>query len=103
MTFSISTEASRSVRLVIAGALDINTVTRLRPTLDSLFARGAPNVVVDLSGLRMIDSSGVGVLVGFGKRLRSRGGAITFTGLRDQPLAVFRLLRIDRALDLMAG
>jgi anti-anti-sigma regulatory factor len=46
----------------------------------------------------MVDSSGVGALVSLYKRARAQGGAVIVTGLRDQPLAIFRLLRLDRVM-----
>ena len=42
--------------------------------------------------------SGVGALIRFYKRLRMGGCHFTVSGLRDQPLAVFRLLRLDERL-----
>jgi anti-sigma B factor antagonist len=55
-------------------------------------------VVVDLSFLRVIDSSGVGAIVSLYKRVRATGGDVRVVGLRDQPLAIFQLLRLDRVL-----
>jgi anti-anti-sigma factor len=46
----------------------------------------------------MLDSSGVGALVSLYKRVRAQGGDVVVTGLRDQPLAIFRLLRLDRVM-----
>jgi anti-sigma B factor antagonist len=55
-------------------------------------------VEVDLSNLRLIDSSGVGALVSLYKRAHAQGSNVEIRGLRDQPLAIFRLLRLDRVL-----
>ena len=55
-------------------------------------------VTVDLSALRLIDSSGVGAIVSLYKRVRAQGGKVGVTGLRDQPLAIFKLLRLDKVL-----
>ena len=53
-------------------------------------------MVVDLSGLDLIDSSGVAALVALYKRVRAVGGQVSVTGARDQPLAIFKLLRMDK-------
>jgi anti-sigma B factor antagonist len=55
-------------------------------------------VEVDLSRLRIVDSSGVGALVSLYKRLRAQGGEMVVSGLQNQPLAIFRLLRLDRVM-----
>ena len=82
--------------LKIEGALDALSAPDLRPTLDALVTEGRKKVVVDLSGLRLVDSSGIGVIVSLFKRIGAQGGTVRVTGLRDQPLAIFRLLRLDR-------
>ena len=46
----------------------------------------------------MVDSSGVGAIVSLYKRVRGAGGEVVVAGLRDQPLAIFRLLRLDRVM-----
>ena len=56
--------------------------------------------MVDLSGLDLIDSSGVAALVKLYKGVRGVGGTIEMTGARDQPLAIFKLLRMDKVFDL---
>jgi anti-sigma B factor antagonist len=38
----------------------------------------------------------VGVIVSLFKRVRANGGQVRIQGLRDQPRAIFRLLRLDR-------
>jgi anti-sigma B factor antagonist len=81
--------------LKIEGELDANTAPELRPVLDALVSERRPRVIVDLSSLRLIDSSGVGALVSLYKRLRAAGGDVQISGVRDQPLAIFKLLRLD--------
>jgi anti-sigma B factor antagonist len=97
MKFEISKTSDR-VRLAIEGELDALTVSDLRAELDRL-VDGAPlEVEVDLGHLRLIDSSGVGALVSLYKRVKAKGGSVEIKGLRDQPAAIFKLLRLDRVL-----
>ena len=98
MTFSLFMSLTKGMRLIVAGELDVNTVDRLEPTLTMVVRRRPVHIEVELSRLRMIDSAGVGQLVDFCKRLRAVGCRPLIVGLRDQPLAVFRLLRLDRML-----
>ena len=95
MTFSRTDNGEETV-LKIEGALDAVTAPEIRPTLEALVAEQRRRVVVDLSGLRLIDSSGVGAVVSLYKRVRAHGGTVSVVGLRDQPLAIFKLLRLDR-------
>jgi anti-sigma B factor antagonist len=86
--------------LAVNGSLDINSAPLLAEEIDKIVAAKPKKVVVDLSGLDLIDSSGVAALVKLYKGVRGGGGAITMTGARDQPLAIFKLLRMDKVFNL---
>jgi len=90
------TDDGDETKLVIDGTLDAVTAPELRPALDQLVGENRKLITIDLSALKLIDSSGVGVLVSLFKRVRANGGDVRITGLRDQPLAIFKLLRLDR-------
>jgi anti-sigma B factor antagonist len=100
MTFSISNSDQDMARIVIEGELDRVSVADLRGEIDRLLARKPPRVEIDLGLLRSIDSAGVGALVFLYKGVRAYGGEAVVTGLRDQPLAIFKLLRLE---NVMAG
>ncbi|AGP34118.1 anti-sigma factor antagonist [Sorangium cellulosum So0157-2] len=78
------------------GTLDAVTAPEFRTLVDELVAENRQNITLELSSLRLIDSSGVGVIVSLFKRVRANGGQVRIVGLRDQPRAIFRLLRLDR-------
>lgn len=84
--------------LRIAGELDAVSVVELRSTLDKLVDERHLKIVVDLSSLRLIDSSGVGAIVSLYRRVRAYGGSVELLGVQDQPLAIFKLLKLDRVL-----
>ncbi|HEX6274068.1 MAG TPA: STAS domain-containing protein [Polyangiaceae bacterium] len=94
MNHSIHDEGNTTF-LRIRGELDALSAPELRPVLDKLVEERHPDVTVDLSDLRLIDSSGVGALVSLYKRVRATGGAVRFVGVRSQPLVIFKLLRLD--------
>jgi len=87
-------------RLTIRGSLDINSAPALSEEIDKIIATHPPTVTVDLAGLDLIDSSGVAALVKLYKNVRANGGTIAITGARDQPLAIFKLLRMDKVFNL---
>jgi anti-sigma B factor antagonist len=85
-------------RLRLEGALDVTSAPELRILIDDLVAQKPAKVVVDLSALRLIDSSGVGTLVSLYKRLKTVGGKLVLEGVRDQPRQILQLLNLDRIL-----
>ena len=94
MNHSLSDDGGSMV-LRIRGELDALSAPELRPVLDKLIDERHPEVCVDLSELRLIDSSGVGALVSLYKRVRANQGSVRFTGVKAQPLVIFKLLRLD--------
>jgi len=86
--------------LMVRGSLDINSAPALAEEIDKIVAARPTKVVVDLAMLDLIDSSGVAALVKLYKGVRNAGGAMTISGARDQPLAIFKLLRMDKVFNL---
>lgn len=100
MNHSISDDGQTTF-LRIRGELDALSAPELRPALDRVVDERMSEVIVDLSELRLIDSSGVGALVSLYKRVRSNGGTVRFTGVTSQPLVIFKLLRLDIVFGLV--
>jgi anti-sigma B factor antagonist len=95
MAFSIVNLGSGVAEIAIEGQLDHATISVLRPELSKLLRLRPARVDLDLSRLRLIDTSGVGMLLGFLKNLRDQGGQLTLCGLRDQPLEIFKLISME--------
>ena len=86
--------------LTLNGALDAGTTPQFKEVADKVKAEGRKEVVIEASSLRLIDSTGVGAIVALFKGVRAYGGKMTFRGVRDQPRAIFRLLRLDKVFNI---
>jgi anti-sigma B factor antagonist len=87
-------------RLQIEGAVDALSAPDLRPIFDKVVAERRRRVIIDLDKVTMIDSSGVGAIVSLFKRVKAEGGQVLVVGAKDQPLAVFKLLKLDKVFGL---
>ncbi|MFI9430708.1 STAS domain-containing protein, partial [Streptosporangium sp. NPDC052375] len=58
----------------VGNRLDVGTVAGMRPRLHEAVDSGSGDLIVDLSGLEMIDATGLGVLVGTHRRGGGGGG-----------------------------
>lgn len=96
----IRTDNDTESRLELNGALDALTAPDIRPIFDKVVADGRRRVTVDLEKVTMIDSSGVGAIVSLFKRVKADGGQVLVVGAKDQPLAVLKLLKLDRVFGL---
>ena len=86
--------------LSVQGEVDVYTAPRLRERLIELVEGGARHVVVDLSRVEFLDSTGLGVLVGALKRLRAVNGTLGLVCAHERLLKIFRITALDRVFAL---
>jgi anti-sigma B factor antagonist len=101
MELSLSTHTvGEHTVLEVGGEVDVYTAPRLRERLIELVEGGARHVVVDLSRVEFLDSTGLGVLVGALKRLRAAGGTLGLVCAHERLLKIFRITALDRVFAL---
>jgi anti-sigma B factor antagonist len=67
---------TRTHAIEIEGEIDLHAAPSMQERIDAVLERGKTRVIVDLSAVRYIDSTGLTVLLGALKRLRRDGGAL---------------------------
>lgn len=64
---------NKTLYVVLCGELDENSSTHVRHKLDDIFSKGDFNqIIIDLSEMQFMDSTGIGVLIGRYKKMKSR-------------------------------
>jgi len=58
-------------------------------------------LVLDLSRLRFVDSSGLGAFISFLRKLNAKGGDLKLFGMSKAVRAVFELVRMHRVFDIL--
>jgi anti-sigma B factor antagonist len=86
--------------VTVEGEVDVATAPALRDELYRLIDQGATEIVVDLSGMDFIDSTGLGVFVGALKRAREGGGGIELRGLKPAARKVFDITGLSSAFTI---
>jgi anti-sigma B factor antagonist len=85
--------------VAVEGELDLYTAPQLRDAVLAAVADGADHVVLDLTGVPFMDSSGLGVVVACLKRLREGGGDLAVvTPPGSPPTKLLSLTGLDRAI-----
>jgi anti-sigma B factor antagonist len=82
-----------------AGEIDLATVPALRQAVSEHLAAGVTLLVLDLSEVTFIDSTGLGVLVGAGKKAAGVGGSMRL--VCDNP-RILRLLAMTGLSGVLA-
>jgi len=83
-------------RLVAANA------PKLREDLAGIIDAGNNRLILDLSGVDFVDSSGLGAIVGALKRISVRGDLVV-CGLGQSPAQLFRLTRMDKVFRIFGA
>lgn len=82
--------------------LDAHNSGELKAQMVKLFEEGHANLLIDLQGVRFVDSSGLGALVSGFKNASSRNGSLRLSGLQLQVKSMFELTRLHRVFEIYA-
>jgi anti-anti-sigma factor len=83
----------------ISGDFDVNSVGDARELFEALAVQGS-DVVVDLTDVRFIDSSGIGAIVFLYKRLVAQKHNMALVGVNGQPKELLAILKISQTIDV---
>jgi len=81
--------------LYLAGVIDTVSSMKLKSVIDSLIDKGNIKIVVDMSKVEYVSSSGWGVFSSRIKEIRQKGGDIKIFGMDQEVDAVFHMLGFD--------
>lgn len=80
------------------GRLDMQSAGELRQELSRLAERGRDRLVLDLDGVRFMDSSGLGAIISGLKAARQAGGDLRIARANEQVRLVLQLTSLDQVL-----
>jgi anti-sigma B factor antagonist len=72
------------------------TIPALRAEMRGVLEEGVRELVIDLAGVRMVDSSGLGLLIAAHNSLRKCGGSFAVIHASNDLLALFRSMRMHQ-------
>lgn len=89
-------EIDDAVILEVDGDVDVRTSPAVREALLALASEKTARILVDLSGVPYIDSSGIATLVECLQRTRQFGGVFRIFGVNPRIKDVFTMAKLDR-------
>jgi anti-sigma B factor antagonist len=84
----------------LAGEIDFSVTPKVRERLLALIGAGAPEIVLDLSGLAYVDSSGLALFIEARKILAESGRTIRIAAISPQVRKLFNLTQIGELFGL---
>jgi anti-sigma B factor antagonist len=97
--FDISRDG-RQLVVTPAGELVASMVAGLKGELQRAIDDGAGEMVFDLSGTTMVDSSGIGLMIAAYNSLSARQGTVRVKGASDDIFRLLQSMRLDRRLNV---
>jgi len=82
----------------LAGRLDLASAAAVKSRFSDEVQRGRRRLIVDLGEVPMIDSSGLGALIGGLKATRLASGDLRLARAQTQAQTILRLTMLDRVL-----
>lgn len=78
------------------GEIDLATSGQFKSTLDELVVAGHVHLVVDLSEVAFLDSTGLGALIGARRKTHAFKGSFSIVCADEQLLRVFEITGLDK-------
>lgn len=88
------------VVVAATGEIDNVSAPALREALVAALDEGAPQVVVDLTGVEFLDSSGLGALVGVNKHAQRTSARVAVVCPQPHLRRLFEISRLDEVLQV---
>lgn len=100
LSIDLKTEdAGDTLVLRLRGSLDLATAPTVRAALNDATDNDSHHIIVDLTQLEFLDSTGLGVLIGAHRRTAEHGGSLRLV-VHDGPIS--RLLHITGLIGVFA-
>jgi anti-anti-sigma factor len=88
-------ELGRHTVVWAQGEIDLDTADEFRHVLTEATRRDSPRVIVDLTGVSFMDSTGLQLLIAAQQAAETRGGTVRLVGTRPRVRRVFDITRTD--------
>lgn len=88
--------------VTVRGVVDVAAAPELRQVLQEVQFTGSPRILLDLTEVELIDSFGLGVLVGARKRAVSHDGELALVVTNPRLLHVLELTGLDTTFRVVA-
>jgi anti-sigma B factor antagonist len=95
-----SEPAERQAVLPLHGEIDLHVSPQIAASLREMIARKPGQLLVDLSGVSYVDSSGLAALIDAMQRVQQYGGKFGIVGLQETVRSIFEIARLDQVFQI---
>jgi anti-sigma B factor antagonist len=96
----IASSTGAQTVLEVRGEVDVHSATQLQNRLFEIIGSGQRSVVVDLSWLSFLDSTGLGALAAARNQAQQTGAELRLVCRSERMLKLFRITGLDAVFDI---
>lgn len=102
---AIATKEQNGYTVITANAerLDVSNMVEMKDAMVEVIEGGKKNIVIDLSPVTFVDSSGLSVIISIFKLLNRLEGTLKLCGLNDQPNELLQITQLHRLFTVVAS
>ncbi len=86
----------------IDGEIDINTSVDIKKYFSELLVKKTPKLIINLSKVSYVDSSGLATLVEILKNMKAYGGRMKLTNLSPKIKSLFEITKLEKLFDILS-
>lgn len=104
MELSLASRDRPPYRIIeVGGEIDVYTAPSLREAVVEAVEAGYVQLIIDVENVDFLDSTGLGVLVGALKRVRSEEGSLDIVCTHTRLLKIFEITGLDKVFGLYSS
>jgi anti-sigma B factor antagonist len=100
---TVESEGEPHTVVELVGEADVTNSDTLRDVLDAEVAKQPPTLIIDLSGLRFMDSSALHVILRANRAMDRQGGVLALASPREPVAKMLRLTAADQLVPVYAS
>ena len=89
--------------LPLEGEIDLHVSPTIAASLNEMIAKKPKQLVVDLSRVTYIDSSGLAVFIEAMQNVEKYGGKFALSGMQETVRSIFEIARLDQVFRIFPG
>ena len=100
---AVKTESKNGLMVCrVDGEIDIACAPELKKIFDKLISQKTPKIVIELSKVTYVDSSGLATLVEILKNMRSYGGKMRLACMAPKIKSLFEITKLEKLFEISA-
>ena len=101
---AVKTESKNGLMICrVDGDIDINCSPDMKKVFDKLISQKTPKIVIEMTRVAYVDSTGLATLVWILKNMRSYGGKMRLSGMSPKIKSLFEITKLDKLFEIMAS